>query len=204
MSKKLSIFVCALCLVSIAVPAKALTNGDFETGDLTGWWTWLPDPANETVSVVPGGPGTSVYAAEIYTLSGSSAQLGQDIAFSAGLPVSVSLMYDVPANNWAGAGITIQYKDASWSVLDWGWANIYGGGGGGGGGWLSYDTASDGTKSGNWTSAPAGTAYLTLKIEQWGWQPSGSLYDNVVLTPEPATMVLLGIGGLVALRRKHA
>ena len=202
MSKKLLV-ICILCLVSTAVPVQALTNGDFETGDLTGWWTWLPDPANETVTVVPGGPGTSVYAADIYTNNPSgSAQLGQDVAFSAGSSVSIGLMYDAPANNWAGAGITIQYKDAGWNVLDWGWANMYSGAGEGNTGWVSFNTDSA-NKTGNWT-APAGTAYLTLKIEQWGWQPSGSLYDNVTLTPEPATMVLLGIGGLVAIRRKHA
>ncbi len=203
MIKKISIFVCALCLVSMAVPAKALTNGDFETGDLTGWWTYIPDTANSTIGVVAGGPGSSTWCAEIYTNNPSgSSQLGQDVAFGAGLPVSVSLMYDSPPNDWAGAGITIQYKDAGWNVLDWGWVDIYAGSGAGDTGWVAFNSDS-GNKSGNWTS-PAGTVYLSLKIEQWGWQPSGSKYDNVVVTPEPATMVLLGIGGLLSLRRKHA
>lgn len=207
MSKKLLI-VCTLCLVSIAVQAKAnaLTNGDFETGNLSSWWTWIPDTANSTVAVVPGGPGTSVYCASIYTNNPSDGlQLGQDIAFAAGLTPSVSMMYDAPAGQWAGASITVQYKDASWNYIDAGWDVFYAGSGGPDTGWVTYDSASSGTKGGTWV-APAGTAHLTFKITQWGWEPSGTEidYDNVNVTPEPATMVLLGIGGLVALRRKHA
>jgi hypothetical protein len=206
MSRKLVIFMCALCLVGMAVPAKAFTNGDFETGTLSSWWTYLPDSANETVSVVPGGPGVSVYAAGIYTNNPSAGpELGQDIAFSAGMTPIVGMMYDAPAGQWAGASITVQYKDASWAYIDSGWDVFYAGGGGPDTGWLTYASASSGSKAGTWV-APAGTAYLTFKITQWGWMPSGTtiLYDNVNVTPEPATMILLGIGGLVALRRKHA
>jgi hypothetical protein len=205
MSRKLVIFVCALCLVSMAVPAKALTNGDFETGTLSSWWTYLPEPANETVAVVAGGPGSSVYAAGIWTNSPSAGpELGQDIAFSAGLTPGVSMMYDAPAGQWAGASITVQYKDASWNYIDAGW-DVFFAGDGSAVSWATYDSATSGTKAGTWV-APAGTAYLTFKITQWGWMPAGTtvLYDNVNVTPEPATMVLLGIGGLVALRRKHA
>jgi len=192
--------------MAVSANANMLTNGDFETGSLAPWWTWIPDTANSTVGVVPGGPSPSAYCLSIYTNSPSgSVQVGQDVAFTAGSSVSLSLMYDVPAGDWSGAGITIQYKDAGWNVLDWGWVDIYAGVGGDDTGWVPFNSDSV-SKSGNWTAAPAGTAYLSLKIEQWGWQPAGSstLYDNVVLTPEPATMILLGIGGLVALRRKHA
>jgi hypothetical protein len=220
MSKKLIIFVCTLCLVGGVIPAKAtnlLTNGDFEAvpaeywdaengwNEPSSWWVWENSPANESVSVLPGGVGGLQYA-NMYTGDGSTLQLGQDISFSPGLPVSVILMYNFPADNWAGAGITLHYKDAGWNVLDWGWATLYGGGGGGGSGWVLYDSDIDMTKTGNWTAAPEGTVYLTLKIEQWGWQPggSGSGYDNVVVTPEPATMLLLGLGGLVLRRRKRA
>ncbi len=205
MSKKLCIFVCALCLVSIAVPAKAFYNGNFETGNLDGWWTWLPEPANETIAITAGGPAGSLWDAGIWTNSPTDGpQLGQDIAFSAGLTPMVSMMYDAPAGQWAGASITVQYKDASWNYIDAGW-DVFFAGDGSGTGWVNYDSATSASKAGTWV-APAGTAHLTFKITQWGWMPAGTVvqYDNVNVTPEPATMVLLGIGGLVALRRKHA
>jgi hypothetical protein len=207
MSKKLVIFVCALCLVSgVAQAANALWNGDFELGTLEGWWTYLGDTANATVAVTAGGPGASVYDVSIYTNSPNPGpELGQDIAFAAGLTPTVSLMYDAPAGQWAGISVTVQYKDSAWTYIDSGWDVFYQGSGAGDTGWVTYDSTGSGTKGGNWV-APAGTAHLTFKITQWGWQPAGTViqYDNVSVTPEPATMVLLGIGGLLALRRKHA
>jgi len=203
MSKKLSIFVCALCLVSIAVPANALTNGDFETGDLTGWWTYIPDTANSSTSVVSGGPSGSSYCLQVYTTTPSeSIQIGQDVAFTAGTALSISLDYSNPSNSWAGMGISVNYYDSSWTYLDYGWVTIYEGDGTATG-WVTWSSDSATNLTGTWT-APTGTAYVSIKLLQWGWEASASSYDNVSVTPEPATMVLLGIGGLLSLRRKHA
>jgi hypothetical protein len=206
MSRKLVIFVCALCLVSGVAQANALWNGDFETGDLTGWWTYIGDTANATVSVVPGGPSPSVYCVSMYTNSPDPGpELGQDIAFAAGAAPLVNFQYDAPEGQWLGISVTVQYKDASWAYIDSGWDVFYQGDGTGTGGWVTYDSTTSGTKAGTWV-APAGTEHLTFKVTQWGWEPAETsvLYDNFSITPEPATMILLGIGGLVALRRKHA
>jgi hypothetical protein len=53
--------------------------------------------------------------------------------------------------------------------------------------------------------APAGTTTGRVVIRSLDWQPgiAGALYfDNVSVTPEPATMILLGLGGLLLRRRK--
>ena len=53
--------------------------------------------------------------------------------------------------------------------------------------------------------APAGTTTGRVVIRSLDWQPgiAGALYfDNVSVTPEPATMFLLGLGGLLLRRKK--
>jgi hypothetical protein len=195
------ISICTLCMVgSTAQAVNLLTNGDFETGDLTGWWTYVP--ASTTITVVSGGGYLGTNGAHLTNLGGTEdVKLGQDIAWTAGVSIDgkISLMYDTIS--WGGGGVTVRWLDSSWGYLDYAWAPTFSGNGADSG-WLSFTASSSVSgSSGNWI-APAGTAYAEVVISQWSW--SDASFDNVVLTPEPATMVLLGIGGLVALRRKHA
>jgi hypothetical protein len=105
-------------------------------------------------------------------------------------------------DGWTGGGIGIDFygtdADASWiSGTFW---NFWGSA------WETYNIP---------MVAPVGANYVQVKVVSWlGGTPDESTasytlgLDNVTLTgtliPEPVTMVLLGIGGLVALRRKHA
>jgi len=67
------------------------------------------------------------------------------------------------------------------------------------GGWVQLDIPL-GTLTGNFTHA--GRIQFVQKPNDYG---SGVvLYDDITVTPEPATLVLLGLGGLAMLRRKRS
>jgi hypothetical protein len=198
-----------LLLVAVLVTsaqANLLTNGDFETGNLDPWYITNWGTEDQYITVVD--DGTKV--AEILTVGGDGIELHQDgIACGAGLPVVVSLDYKVASGSWNAMGVSINYWDASEGWLDYGWTLIYDNSTAGGGDdqWHTYTTAGKpagsgvGELEGTW-SVPLDTAEITMYISQWGWVPSGAHYDNVSLVPEPATITMLGLGGLALIRRR--
>jgi hypothetical protein len=194
MKKTLSIATVLAALALSAVPAQAqLVNGNFNTGDLTGWWTYTPDAVNSSVSVLPGDAysyDASPYAHQVNFGASANPQLGQDMNLTAGTQFLVSLAFR--ANNWGGAGVGIRYLDSSWAEVGWEFANIYAGNGTDTG-WMAFSTPT-------WT-APANTEHVSMRLEAWTW--SETYYDNVGVSvvPEPTAGALLGLGGLLMIRR---
>jgi hypothetical protein len=193
MSRKLIIFGCTLCLVCGVIPAKAanlITNGGFDT-DFTGWWTYVPVPADQSITIdtVNFYSGTGSAKMNCLNSSDSWQELGQD--FAAAASTTYNLSFEYSAEQWAQGGVNIKYMDASWGYLGYQWFSLLNTPNPAG--WQIY--------SGSFTTV-AGTAHAEVKFTEGGYGAMN--IDDVSVTPEPATMVLLGIGGLVALRRKHA
>jgi len=198
MLKKILVVMIVLAAVA-SVQANALWNGSFDVNSANpdGWWTYLADSENQSVTIEVGT--LSAYAAHISNASESSSQLGQSVSASAGNVIVVSGAYR--STYWGGAGITIQYVDSEWGYLDYAYAQICSGDGEDSG-WLTF-SFSTGDGEGTWT-APEGTAYITLKIEEWGWAEISYDEMSVEIVPEPATMIMIGLGGLTLVRRKRA
>ena len=202
MSRKLSIiFVCALCMVGgIANAADLNWNGNFNTGNFDGWWSWAPNPAAQTITIdLVGGPDSSSCAViwNADTTSAGNAQLGTNwFSVTAGITYNASLAFNeaaVAGGGWAGVTAGLEFFDSGGAWISGNYPNLWDTGGS----WTTYNFA---------TIAPAGAVNAQFKLDSWagGGGAVTAYIDNVSITPEPATMVLLGIGGLVALRRKHA
>jgi hypothetical protein len=196
--------------MAMTARADLLTNGNFNTGDLTGWWTWLPVPANQSFTVEPIGSFDGSPDG-LFQNSGSGPQANMNVGqgkFAGAIPgntYTANCMFKeaiaTTGDGWVGANFDVEFYDAANNWLSGTYWNFWATGA-----WTPYSVSA---------VAPVGASSVQMKVESWlGGTPDESTatltlnLDNVTLTgeliPEPATMVLLGIGGLVALRRKHA
>ena len=201
MSRKF--FKSVLLLVAVlGVSAQAdLTNGNFNTGDFTGWWTYCDDAVNQSVTIEPGSgynyDGTP--SAKLWSSSSTwSAQLGQSFDMGSNVNYTLSFVYSGECwSDWGTAAVAIKYWDASWVDLGvYPYFELYkqSAAPNAWGEWLTY--------SNNSFTTPTGTAHMELKFMAADW--TNLHVDNVVVTPEPATMLLLGLGSLALRRRKRA
>jgi hypothetical protein len=186
---KKSIFaVAALLTLVVGAQANLLTNGDFNTGDLSGWWTYVSDAATQsiTISSTPSFDSTTNVKLTSAT-DGSWQEMGNAFVCAAGTTYTLDLVYN--STGWVGAGINLKYMDSSWGYVNYEWVSL-----------LSSSTEGTGT----WTpfsytfTTPAGTGLTEVKFAMGGW---GSLSVDNVNVPEPITMLLLGLGGLVLRKR---
>ena len=172
-----------------------LSNGNFNTGDTTGWWSWAPDLTNSSLTVANDAGISLDGSPYLYILARNPVEapvLGQDPAVAPGSLYQIGFQYR--GNNWGGSGVEIHYKDASWATIGWEWAQFFTGNGTDTG-WQPFSTPF-------WTT-PANTTYLEVRFKSWGW--SDTYLDNVSLTiiPEPGSATLLGLGALAFLVRSR-
>jgi hypothetical protein len=196
MNRLLGVLFVASCIPLVSLQAGLLVNGDFNSGDFSGWWIWAADPDNQSGAIEPGS-GYSYNGtpnARLFSASNiPQMTLVQEFALTAGTPYSLSFVYSGRGATAGSAGISIDYYDAGLKWLGSEWISLYQrqAAPNADGQWLSY--------SGNFTSA-GGTANASLMIKAADW--TTVYFDNVDISiiPEPTTILLLGLGGLV-LRR---
>lgn len=199
MQKKFCLLVSLVFIAVLILPRASqgtlLTNGDFETGDGTGWDNW---GFNFAVVSDP------VYSQDVYsaTLWWSDAGWVQLVSATEGETYTLSGdMIHNPELNKRVAILKLEFWDAGDTTQI-----------------AAYEIGRLGTQddADTWFSysdsfvAPTGTGLVKVVLlyedltSGGPGDPAGLAYwDNIVLTPEPATVALLGLGGLLILRRRR-
>jgi hypothetical protein len=200
----------ALLCVAATAQADVITNGDFETGDFTGW-TVRDTPNGHSIltdvimyDIDGGGPLPESLAARFsvgernYDGTQQGIELVQDVSLVGGIEYTfdadVAAWRHISGSNAEG-GVFSLILDGS--VLDtWQCGGI---------GQPYYPTDKYGHVTGTYTPGSSGTYEIGMRITRPYTVPSDGPYqmvDNFTGIPEPATLALLALGGLTALRRR--
>ncbi len=193
--KKLLLLVVIVSLVGSA-NATLVTNGDFETGDGSGWVTSGTANATYSAWVAPN------YTGGYYAYVIGNGVLAQTLGETATASGHYQLDFDIVTQEIVGPGNASGDSLKIWLQETTGWSLL------GGEQTVAHNNAAaigevtHHTVDFIWTGETHIGAPLDLIFQRGAGSAGYVLIDNVVLTPEPMTMALLGLGGLFLRRRK--
>ncbi len=205
--KKVVLLLALLAMTGIA-GANMLANGDFETPQADGWagtgwtnWAWNTGWSEHVIkpAVPNGGNGTYLLNCGSNWYDGGGGAF-QTVAAVAG--VEYTLTVDSGADAWwlPTGRMSMIWLDSLGAEISNVVRNtvdpaVYG---------QNFDIPHPMANYILVGTAPVGTA--SVKVEFSSGMPGGIggsiTFDNAVLVPEPATMILLGLGSLFMARRK--
>lgn len=206
--KKGVIFLCVACLVG-AANANLIGNGGFESeiGAIVDNWSMNVIGNTASVTRVTGDAYSGSYAVEAMVnyidQTGTKAEILQQTLTGS---IAGGQLYDFSfyAKGTAGPGV-VGFYQIQWLDSD----GSDGGGVKGVSPLVQFGTSLTGAyqlfgQTGLEAAAGADAAFISIRLEGGAFVGSTGtmLVDDVVLTPEPASLVLLGLGGLALRRRK--
>ena len=194
--KKSFIVLAVLCLAQSTVLGNLLINGDAEGQDLTGWTlsgqNSIFTPASQKQKTGWIYPAQGDYFISFGRIQGSYAMMTQ-----------TGLIPDNAETLTLGGWFQGEYSDygiASLTIYDQDDAEL-----------VSVNTGSMTTPNLTWQTfqieVPLPQNSYSWEVTLEGFLDYGSVvnafYDDVYLTPEPATLLLLGLGGLMLRRKRY-
>jgi hypothetical protein len=206
--KKLVVLLSIICMVGAVANANIVSNWGFESGTGTVATSWIQNALDgSTVQRVSETPyaGTFCMKGVINNTTGApgKAEILQQTAVGS-ITSGVAYDFSFYAKGTVGPGCVAWYQIQ--------WLDGDGSNGGGvkgitplSGFWTTLNsTYQKFSQLGQTAPAGADCAYLSIRIEGGAFVGSnGTMYvDNVSITPEPMTLALLGLGGLLLRRRK--